>query len=370
MRRLLFIIATCLLALIAMGQDPCSDEVIMNMKGNWTKRSSDVGTMADKNQFQVNARIDFISKLFQQAYPEAKGIQPGWYRVRGTDPTKNSGPISYSFSSLYFPWYCNQHAHKIMLASETGTWALVDINFVRLFLSDQYNLVGIKVGGYDVYKMPLKKGEWKGYPLYETPGWHGMGYSVVITHNGKLPWKTVSQEQYLQGVRERYDEQKNKSAEGYTVNEENIRKYMVDNQYSKYLKDVDKQKINADLQKRLDEIEKTKDASIARMNRGWDDKISAVDKYLNQARRDDLESPAIIDRNTELIFNSNFSTEAKGGTMLVTVDPSYFNMSLPRYVPQIMILNWRWEKNTPSLNFKKQIEENFPVEKLSAMLDK
>ncbi len=56
--------------------------------------------------------------------------------------------------------------------------------------------------------------------------------------------------------------------------------------------------------------------------------------------------------------------------MLVTPDPGYFNMKLPHYVPQFMVLLWEWDKNAPALDFKKQIEENFPVEKLQAMLDK
>lgn len=369
MHRLLFLVVICLFAIVAIAQEPCSDDAIMKMRGSWTKRT-DVGILTDKNQPLVNTRVDLISKLFQQGFPELRGIQAGWYRSRGNEPIVINGPIPYSFNSLYFSWYCNQNLHKLMLAGETGTWALVEINFLRSIFSDQYNQEGIKVGGYDVFRMPFQKGEWKGYPLYETPGRKSMGYSVVIAHNGKLPWKPVSQVQYLQAVRSIYIEQRNKSSEGYTANEENIRKSMVDNQNNKYLKDADKQKINTDLQKRLDEIEKTKDANIAKMNKGWDDKISNIDKYINQAGPSELQSPAIIDRNTEINFNGNFSTESRGGTMLVTLDPTYFNVNLPRYAPQLIVLNWRWEKNAPSLDFKKQLEENFPVEKLSALLDK
>ena len=56
--------------------------------------------------------------------------------------------------------------------------------------------------------------------------------------------------------------------------------------------------------------------------------------------------------------------------MLVVIDPSYFNMQLPKYVPQIIMLYWQWDNSAPAQNFKKQVEENFPIDKLKAMIDK
>src|SRR5689334_3351478 len=158
MRRLLLLAAMCLVTMVSIAQENCSDEAIMNMRGSWTKRT-DVGTLTDKNQSLINSRIDLISRLFQQFYSDPRGIQPGWYRTRGNEPIVNNGPIPYSFNSLYFSWYCNQHAHKMMLGGETGTWALAEVNFVRSIFSDQYNQEGIKVGGYDVFRLPFKRGE-------------------------------------------------------------------------------------------------------------------------------------------------------------------------------------------------------------------
>jgi hypothetical protein len=47
-------------------------------------------------------------------------------------------------------------------------------------------------------------------------------------------------------------------------------------------------------------------------------------------------------------------------------------LKLPRYIPQLMVLNWRIQPNNnePSQDFKKQFEANFPLEELKAMIDK
>ncbi len=50
------------------------------------------------------------------------------------------------------------------------------------------------------------------------------------------------------------------------------------------------------------------------------------------------------------------------------INEQYFNNNLPHYEPQLMVLFWSWENQTPGLYFKKKLEENFSVEKLKAML--
>jgi len=40
------------------------------------------------------------------------------------------------------------------------------------------------------------------------------------------------------------------------------------------------------------------------------------------------------------------------------------------YAPQFLVLYWRWTEHPSSLNFKKQFEENFPLEKLRSIIDK
>ena len=63
-----------------------------------------------------------------------------------------------------------------------------------------------------------------------------------------------------------------------------------------------------------------------------------------------------------------FLSEASGGVMLVTENPAYLKKDLPKYIPQIIVFSW-----TPyhlTMEPYKAIDENFPIEKLQAMIDK
>jgi len=88
-----------------------------------------------------------------------------------------------------------------------------------------------------------------------------------------------------------------------------------------------------------------------------------------------LDSPAII---AAYIFNVSpttpiFTTEAAGGKMLVTENPAYMRKDLPKYIPQLIVLKWDMYSSwwfTPLKDPSKEIDENFPIEKLQAMIDK
>jgi len=58
--------------------------------------------------------------------------------------------------------------------------------------------------------------------------------------------------------------------------------------------------------------------------------------------------------------------------MLATENPAYFRKDLPKYTPQLFVLllerdGWLY---TPKNEPIKLLEENFPIEKLQAMIDK
>lgn len=94
----------------------------------------------------------------------------------------------------------------------------------------------------------------------------------------------------------------------------------------------------------------------------------------------ELEQPAILDFNN-LLFFKKFSTyeesrgqsvlhSGEGGRLLVRLNPDYFDSKLPRYVPQFLIVYWRWYKDKPGENFKNQLEANFNFGALKEMIDK
>ena len=369
MRRiLLFIFLFCYTAIVS-AQDACNDAAIMSVKGSW-KKKNDANMNGGKDITEINKRLDNISELFKSAYPEPKGNEAGWYRTMSDNSIMSNGPVAYNFNSLYQGWYCNVHMKKMMLSDETGTWAFVYINHYGWFMSSQYDMLNIKVNGNPVYTLPIKKGTWKNYTLYPTSSGGDRSNCIILTRNGQVPWKPVSQQQYLEATLAQLKEQRMKTSDGYTIQENNLRKSMADTKNNKNLKDADKEKMNAFFQKELDDLEKTKDDHIAKMNKGWDDKINAIENYMKQTDAGTLQGPAMIDHHVMDDFKGKFPTEEQGGHMLVVADPGYFNTKLPHCAPQFIVLLWTWDNKTPALDFKKQFEDNFPVEKLQAMLDK
>ena len=86
-----------------------------------------------------------------------------------------------------------------------------------------------------------------------------------------------------------------------------------------------------------------------------------------------LDSPAIVTGFMEMLpTRPIFTTQAKGGNMLVTENPAYFKKDLPKYIPQLIIYSM-WDGANgpdPSLNPYRLYYQNFPIEKLQAMIDK
>jgi hypothetical protein len=108
------------------------------------------------------------------------------------------------------------------------------------------------------------------------------------------------------------------------------------------------------------------------------DGINRYEKELEKAKADNLldapaeiYSPFTVSDNTPI-----FATGPEGGKMLVTANPAYIRKDLPKYVPQFMVVYWKWVSDWPKYGgeqgayYKKMLETNFPIEKLQAMIDK
>ncbi len=352
------------------------NQATINAKGKWTMLANNVvypeKTFPSNQYSQLYTRLDKIANLFQQAYPQPTGIDAKWYRsIRGAAIVKN-GPVPYQFNSLYLGWYYNQNLHKLMLGTETGTWAYVFVNDLHWFLNDQYDQLWMKINNTTVYFLPPTKEQWKGMTVYAVSANREISKAVLITQNDQLPYKPVSRLSFLQALKETVETDKknqleamNKTPPKTDAEEEKIRQnelayieknYPVASQAKakeRYLKNYksDKQRREEDLQ---------------RSAKYYDDRLKIIDDVWKNETNEELQQPAII----ESTINFKGFTTLEKGRMLVIIDPSYFNTQLPKYVPQIIMLYWQWDNSAPAENFKKQIEENFPIDKLKAMIDK
>jgi hypothetical protein len=344
---------------------------ILNRKGTW-KHAEDAIIFPDRtfpsNQYnQLNSRMDKVLPLFKEALPDLSGFEPRWYHViDGTSYIPN-GPMPYEFSSLYLIYYCNDNMKKILLGDETGTWIYVYINELGWFC-DKVDDWDINNDGkmIRVYSLPPTVGKWKETALY-APFSHDSAHAVIVGHDGKLPWHTLTQKQYLTGLKNKWRDESQKKSGAYDESEEKMKK-----EIDKVSKSNSPQapKTKEILEQQLKDLQSKKEGFKSSTRKYYDEEIKYIDEYLANASAETLEQVAYIDpKYHALKFRGTFGDE-NNGTRLIAIGAKYFNSDLPRYVPQFMILYWRWTQDPVSIRFKKQFEENFPLEKLRAMIDK
>jgi hypothetical protein len=308
MKNLFTLSMTILFAVACFGQSACGDEAIMAAKGNWKKAPDALmrsGSVGQSSPARVGGPMDAIGNLFKTADPEPKGMEANWYKSMAGDPVIPEGPMPYQVNSFYLAWYCNRNLHKLMLGDETGTWAYAFVNGFSWFMSDQHDLLKVRVDGQKLYLLPTVKGMWKEHTLYQSSSHGEKSSCIILTHNNRLPWKPITQGQYLKAVRPSLDQRKQ----------------------------------------------------------------AVIDDYI-RTHTATLQQAAVIENGYQDDFNGHFSSLENGGHLLVTVDTAYFDKRLPRYAAQFIVLYWRWDIKTPGLNFKRQFEDNFPVDALNTMIDK
>jgi hypothetical protein len=352
----------------------CDDGVIMNVKGKWATSGNSVVT-PDKtypnNQYaQLYTRLDKMAALFRQAYPQPAGMEARWYRSIRGNAMVNNGAVPYQFNSLYLCWYCNQNLRKLMLGDETGTWAYVFVNRFDWFMSEQYDQAALKMEGVQAWLLPKKIGEWKGLPLYEPTASGNVNKAVLITRNNQLPYKPASRLQFLESLKEKIEADKkiqidicNKMPVRSDAEEEEVKQKRL----AIYFKSDPIHE--ATFLKNYKTSKQLKEESLQQWVKYFDDRLNPVEDALKNEDKGELQQAAIVNNDYTSIFKG-FTTEERGGRMVVLINPAYFNMQLPRYAPQFMVLYWSWDKNAPARNFISQFEENFPIGTLEEMIDK
>jgi hypothetical protein len=350
------------------AQNDCSDAVLLGKTGSWNKRP-DANMLHDKHQVQIDHCLDSISVLFQATVPQPKGIEAGWYRTMD-NPVLPGWPVAYCFNSLYFCWYCNRELHKPMLSGETGTWAYVYVNYWGWFFGDRPKESDLKIDGAFIYNLPDKVGVWKGHDIYQSAVLAPLNRCILLSRSGSLPWKPVTEEQYLRCVRAFLEDQKKPKGPSQEQQAQDDQKEIDRIQNNADLKPELKQAMLKGIRERQ-QMQAQSVGTAARMSQYLDQQTLVIDNYLANTPASRLQEPAILPRQGRSLFDGSFTTLQNGGQMKVTVNPAYLDRGLPDYRAQFMVLYWRWERNNAAaLNFRQQFEADFPVDRLQAILDK
>ena len=343
---------------------PCNQEFLNNYKGKWLIADKTLFNSPNNNYSRgAMERMKEIHELVKQTYPQPMGSDGYWsgaYRktyfgekvkyVTENDRTQKESvtitPLEgWRYGMTLFAWSCSENANEMWNGypdAGGGNAITVEANNLQILTGDIMDDDGWTIDGRPIKrKMPVI-GKWKGYDIMATNGGHYASqnneYYILISRNDMLPYTPVTRKQYLD------------RAIAYATK-------FYDKMIASYEKIPDKT-----------EREEAKNKNLKMKN----DAVNKLQHELEKTTRDGLLSTPAIVGTDPLVMNEGpiFLPEKDGGIMLATENPNYFRKDLPAYVPQVFVLSWSWGTKKWETDFRKAIEENFPIEKLQAMIDK
>ena len=378
MRNLFQLIIIILFVNTSFAQEPCNDDIIMNIKGKWKKTGESY--MKGAYAAQAITRLDKIQQLLQAAYPEPKGIEAAWYySMEGSSFIKN-GPLPYTLSALFKAYYCNTNVKKLLLGDETGTWFYVWANKFAWFASEDEKFL---VGNKPVYLLTKKLGELNGFPLYagsdNVTSNTGTRFSktILIARPGQLPYTPVSRKQYLIAFlkgKEDFEKQYINATSKMVIwsdaeEEANKQKQLEKTEKSARPNGADQERARNNFLRNYVTAKQRKLNDIANSEKIYQQDIKPAKDYLANTSEEELSKPAYIGSGSYSIYFKNFANENEGN-MMVQVNDSYFNSKLPTYIPQFLVVYWEWDAKKACIDFANHIEKNFNFNALKEMIDK
>jgi len=352
----------------------CSDEFINNYRGKWLIHDSKLSRISVNDYHdEVMKRLNAINDLVRQIYPEPTGGDAGWsgefaktsfadevkyVPVKDRDPEETKTTVKpvyrYNYSCILFPWMCTSNPNEIMNMYPEGTSGSIVIraNDLEILNENYADANEWTINGRPIKRKMFAAGNWKGYDMMSSVGGiyanAASEHFVLISRDGMLPYIPITRKQFLdratQYVTRYYDELTSKIVQS-------------------------NESMPSQFRAPQDELDKQKAINMKFKN----DALTKLQNELEKTTNDGLlDAPAVVGIDP-LLMNEGpvFQSEAEGGCLLATENPNYFRKELPKYVPQLFVIElMAGDPQHSNMNFKNIIEENFPIEKLQAMIDK
>jgi hypothetical protein len=177
-------------------------------------------------------------------------------------------------------------------------------------------------------------GEWKGHEVYDQENFSPNTKVVVITKNGQMPWRPVSQLQYLQALRSKKENEKLIAIGDFNAGIEKAKKMIEEIRTSKsYSTDI-KEKMIASAQPALDKQLKSKDAWVRSAEEIFEKDRKVIDGYINTHSQESMQEQAVIYEYKDFCYRRKFENPFdKDSRRLIYIDQDYFDKQLPSYVP-------------------------------------
>lgn len=333
----------------------CVQEELFKLPGAWKPGSKgSVNNVSQANLAKEKEVIQSILSIFREAY-SPKGCEVSYSGIYGYNAAYGKNWISdpYGLNAYFLRFLCdpeNKDKHYVDISTPTNLdvrvnkFQLLPTEFFAAELSDDHETGFLMVSELPEYK--------SGYYFMEKQADYNnkiKTYTWIICYNDKLPYKHLTQREYLilkqAELKLKLDEinerVKVKKARGDEFTSEDIAFY--DGQRDYYGKPI----------RLIDDLLQTKSAS-------------------------ELESPAVIQTRGDL---NPLPTLVELGTphsdILIKPNPDYYNKKLPKYAPQLFSINLTishgdpvfedvFEKISKAVDikiFKEMLGESFEPEK-------
>lgn len=370
---------------------PCTDAMAQNAKGRWIK-STDIGSYNSK---ETGTRLDEIHNLILKTYPQPTGVDAVWHRTAGISYlgakrkyyNTNDGELTFDYSNLphftyyyynagFFRYQCEYNKTHSLLPGypgETGTWLnIIANNSLGEIGDDSWTINGLPV---IMHKPALTKKEGIEF-LYPEPGRNVR--HVLIHRKGILPYIPVTRKQYLAYCIIYHTKIWNETIQSFAQvpvrsleEQEKEKKAKLD----KFQKDFgnDPKRLKSAVDYYLSGYQtdqQQRDERVKNAKKNKEDELKKFTDELEKTTKEGLlDSPAMV-LVKYYSSPSVFETSPEKGLMLVTENPGYIRRELPKHVPQFFIVSLTWDDWAPQKKFAEIFQQDFPFEKLQAMIDK
>jgi len=382
--------------------DPCTAAMAMTVKGKWTTLTDNITVVNQTQKLEIFKRLDAIKNIFMNLFPEPTGVD---IRVRKStgicyfgsnrkyrlspdgdlsfDYVKILPNISYSNFFNFSPHYCAHTDKGIVFMpgskNENSDGAGITVNdFSGLMdgpaVDDEWTINGLPVRRLST----VINEKWKNYELYGDA--MAKGRYVLIHRNGMLPYKPVTRKQYLDRCIAYTEQLHDKMIQA--LNQQYVRSLEVQEaekkaKLAKFEKDFgnDPKRLKSSVDYYLSGYQTDQQRRDEQVSNAKKNKEAELKKFTDELEKTTsegmLDAPAII----QVMYYSNpvvFETDPMKGFMLVTENPDYIRKELPAYIPQFIVLNWKWNVDSYPVHkeYEKLFLQDFPIEKLQAMIDK
>jgi len=389
---------------IKINTSPCNDKFVDTYPGIWLPPNITFtdGSLTKLQQQELTKLFQTYFNFVKEAYPNPSGAD-GYWAASGEkaffanqvkflpnaeeESIKKNQVTRFDFNLSLFFYYCKS-SQEISTGFPDGEWSGCGLNISANSLDNICKNVGSfrgdnrwRIDGRPIKLKLIVVGKWKGYDLCKQYGGSLKNESsvhyVLVSRPGILPYIPVTRKQYLDiaipYITKFYDDQLadlDKTPLRSIEEQEAIKNKKIEEYKKKYPSNPGMLKqylptYTTDQQ----ELERKKNIILKSKN---DDLKKYHDEWDRDTKERLLGTPAIIAGDVEMMSERPvFTTEEQGGNLLITDNPDYFRKDLPATVPQFFVIAWWWDNGAPwRMRFKNAIEENFPVEKLGAMIDK